>query len=105
MTTPEVVKEPTGKKPAAREAAEGEREYTQVTATISLKGERGREIYIYLDRCDELDYTEANGNVTTLAVKVNMKGHRHWEIKLSPNDALGTGHPDPPPPPPGPLGG
>ena len=76
-----------------------------VTSTISVRGKKGRKIYIYLDPCDSLEYRGSKRKRTRVTVKLDMKGHRHWQIRLSANDSLGTGRLDPPPPPPTPGGG
>ncbi len=80
-----------------------ENDYENLTSRISAKGERGREIYIYLNPCDSLDSTEiasGSGTSSIIHVDVDMEGHRHWRVKLSPDDVLETGRQDPPPPPP-----
>lgn len=81
-----------------------------VTSTISARNGNGRDIYVYLRQCDSLEFRDlarSKGESTWIRVKVDMEGHRHWQIKLAPEDSLGTGdpvHPPPPPPPPPPNG-
>jgi len=87
-----------------QEADEFERYYT---STISAVGDRGREIYIYLEQSDSLEWRDQRPptDPSYIRVHVDMKGHRHWSVHLAPNDTMDTGRILPPPPPPPPPGG
>ncbi len=78
-----------------------------VTSTISARGGEGRNIYIYLEASDSMEFRDlasTEGELSWVRVEVDMEGHRHWQVKLAPADSLGTGRPVWPPPPP-PNGG
>jgi len=77
------------------------------TSSISVVGERGREIYVYLESSDTLEFKDLRPSPepSYLRVEVDMNGHRHWSVHLSKDDSMETGRILPPPPPPPPGGG
>ena len=104
MTRPQSVHELRADGKETVEAQDTERHYT---STIERVDGEGREIYIYLDHSDSLEWKDepSGGKSSYMSVHVDMNGHRHWNVHLAPHDKLETGRILPPPPPPPPPNG